>query len=158
MRLAKFLWAAVAVLLLSNGCESSDLEGLFTVSCDRGINEFYDKNCAMNSSSSLFAVSKSDALTKCKKWEAEADKRGCKKELESLLLCMNNIDENKCDSCSDEFAAKNACWSGIDDTGSDSDCLLYSEYKCYDGTCIPIADRCNGIFNCTFGEDEMNCD
>lgn len=31
------------------------------------------------------------------------------------------------------------------------------EFKCNDGTCIPINEKCNGQIECTQGEDEENC-
>lgn len=32
-----------------------------------------------------------------------------------------------------------------------------TQFRCYDGSCLPNHYRCNGRFDCPSGEDELNC-
>ena len=32
-----------------------------------------------------------------------------------------------------------------------------SQFRCYDGSCLPNYYRCNGRYDCPAGEDELNC-
>lgn len=155
MRRKKPLLAAIFFLALGYGCQNADLEGLFTVPCNRAVKMFYDQECVLIDSANPFGMPQNDAVDRCETWRDEADDVGCNKALEKLLVCMNNISKDKCDDCDAEFADKNACWSGINI--DQSGCQSASEFTCYNGTCIPISRRCDGVSDCTLGEDEADC-
>ena len=31
------------------------------------------------------------------------------------------------------------------------------DFRCYDGSCQPASNRCNGVTDCADGRDEINC-
>lgn len=37
-------------------------------------------------------------------------------------------------------------------------CQLNNEFTCGDGHCIPLENRCDGIYDCTDNTDELFCD